>query len=432
MAKGNMLLGMTRGSVGDVNFSVVKGQQVQKRRNREPANPRTIKQCFQRARFAAAVKFYTRGNRALFKFAFENRKQVESDYNAFMRENVKIAPAISKAAFDNYEYPVIAPFIVSKGSLQPIACSFNGTQAIADFGVPTSATSITTVGALSQALVASGQYYEGDIITLLFCTSSFNGEIPGIEGIGEGNTRWNIKQFVLDSASTELIAGVAGMTFTTVDGNVALTATDGTAPLDATYTAFTVIHSRNLAGGLKCSTQEITLNDAALLVYEQTQIETYKEAVAASWKTAGAVNLTPDAILQGSIALAESDIEKLTPYITSATADNWQSETLPYVIAGSGEEGPSYTIGSFITPSAEFTGANVGKFTFKSNSENITVTADAGDVPELVDGSNRSISFNLYGATPPAGAPVGEYSIRAYYEGKLFALIEWEIEEAGE
>lgn len=432
MAKGNMLLGMTRGSVGDVNFSVVKGQQVQKRRNREPANPRTIKQCYQRARFAAAVKFYTRGNRALFKFAFENKKQVESDYNAFMRENVKIAPAISKAAFDNYEYPVIAPFIVSKGSLQPIACSFNGTQAVADFGVPTSATSVTTVGALTQALVASGQYYEGDIITLLFCTSTFNGEVPGIEGIGEGNTRWNIKQFVLDSASTELLASVAGMTFTTVDGNVALTATDGTAPLDATYAAFTVIHSRNLAGGLKCSTQEIALNDAALLAYEQTQIDTYKEAVAASWKNAGAVNLTPDAILQGSIALAESDIEKFSPYITSGTAENWQSETLPFVIAGESEEGGVSTIAGFITPSAEFARAAQSKFTFRTDSDSITVQANVADIPELPDGVERGIQFHLYGTTPPAGAPVGEYSIRAYYEGKLFALIEWEITEAGE
>ena len=117
MSKGNVLLGMARGAVGDIVFSRLKGQQVARARNRQPANPRTSSQMYQRALFTDAVKFYTRGRRNLFQFAFENKKENESDYNAFMRENAKRGVVISKAAFDNYGYPALGNFIMSKAFL---------------------------------------------------------------------------------------------------------------------------------------------------------------------------------------------------------------------------------------------------------------------------------------------------------------------------
>ena len=41
MAKGNMLMGYSRGSVGDVTFARIKGQQIARARNRNPKNPKT-------------------------------------------------------------------------------------------------------------------------------------------------------------------------------------------------------------------------------------------------------------------------------------------------------------------------------------------------------------------------------------------------------
>lgn len=302
MAKGNMLLGKSRGSVGDVVFSQVKGQQVAKARNRQPANPRTLAQCFQRARFAAAVKFFTRGNQVFYKFAFEGKRQVESDYNAFMRENVRRAPAISKAAFDNYDYPVCAPFIMSKGSLAPVDVQIGEVGAVVSLGVAAPETAPTTIGDLSTLLLTNEQVQAGDIFTLVFISSAYNGTYPSIEADGTGKTAWVIKQFIVDTTSTDTIGEVTGMAYAAADGIATLTLAAGSAPLDGTLFALTCVHSRNTASGLKVSTQELVLNAAASTAYDAMQEDAYKQSVASSWKTAGKVDMQPEAILQGSIA----------------------------------------------------------------------------------------------------------------------------------
>lgn len=305
MAKGNMLLGKSRGSVGDVTFSQINGQQIAKARNRNPANPRTLKQCFQRARFAAAVKFYTRGTQALYRFAFESKRQVESDYNAFMRENVRRAPAISKAAFDNYDYPVIAPFIMSKGSLTPITNVNESGDAYMLVDLHVEGVEYTTIGQLSTALLADAAYQVGDIITIVGINSAYVGDVPSVSAEGSGKTTWEIKQLIVDPDDTATIQSVIGigMSTLTIDG-----VTYNAIPLYVNtkrFDAGVAIHSRNTAQGLKVSTQELILTDNAATAYEASQADAYKEAVAVSWKTVGAVDMEPEAILQGSIAYGQ-------------------------------------------------------------------------------------------------------------------------------
>lgn len=60
MAKGNMFLGMSRGSVGDVTFYRNRGNQVARARNRKPMNPKTEAQIIQRMILATASKAYSR------------------------------------------------------------------------------------------------------------------------------------------------------------------------------------------------------------------------------------------------------------------------------------------------------------------------------------------------------------------------------------
>lgn len=123
MAKGNMLLGYARGAVGNLVFSRVKGNEVTKARNRQPANPKTSKQVYQRAKFLNAVNFYKRGVQNLFKFAYEDKTQQESDFNAFMRHNVSRAIPVGKTSATEPLYPAISNWITSVGSL-------NGPQAV--------------------------------------------------------------------------------------------------------------------------------------------------------------------------------------------------------------------------------------------------------------------------------------------------------------
>lgn len=316
MAKGNMLMGYSRGSVGDVTFARVKGQQIARARNRNPKNPRTNKQSIQRGRFAAAVKFFTRGNQNFYKYAYENKKQIESDYNAFMRENVRRAPAISREAFNNYDYPVFAPFLMAKGSLTPFNNTIADGKVVVDLGVAAPSTLPTTVAELTAVLVENDAFKAGDIITLVTINSNFSGTYPSAAGLGEGKPQWVIKQIILDSTVNDTLADALGVAAVAQDGALVLTDVEGTTLLSGTYAAFVCVHTRNTSEGLKASTQELVLNEAAATAYDASYDATYKAAVIASWQAEGSVDAQPEAILQGSIAYKEPVADDITNYVS--------------------------------------------------------------------------------------------------------------------
>lgn len=309
MAKGNMLLGYATGSVGDLTFKRVKGQQVQVPRVRNPHNPRSAKQSIQRARFAAAVKFFTRGNTNFYKYAFENKKQVESDYNAFMRENIKRAPSISREAFDNYDYPIFAPFIMAKGTLQPLSNDIAERKVRINLGVAAPASLPVTIGDLSSVLVATEAYNAGDILTLVTISSPYNGSYPSVDAEGSGKPAWVIRQIILDTTATDTLANALGVAAQSVDGSLVLTDATGTTLLAGTLNAFVAVHSRNTSEGLKASTQELILSEAAATAYDAAFADAYKAEVILSWQRDGQVDAAPDAILQGSIAYGDQDAD---------------------------------------------------------------------------------------------------------------------------
>lgn len=242
MAKGNFLLGYARGSVGDVTFSRVKGQQVAHARNRAPANPNTIPQAMQRSLFADAVRFYTRGVQNAFKFAFERKLETESDYNAFMRLNVNRGVRIGKNP--DSMYPAIGDWLVADGSITPpikgepsastVAGDYivGGYQAggyypseyVEDDTLPeasitlgfAAASAPTTIGALSTALMAQfPQLRQGDFVTMLLVSQAFTGSIgdvfPSPSGSAEGlleDPAWSFAQFTIDEGSTASVSTI--------------------------------------------------------------------------------------------------------------------------------------------------------------------------------------------------------------------------------
>lgn len=250
MAKGNMLLGYARGAVGNLVFSRVKGNEVTKARNRQPANPKTSKQVYQRAKFLNAVNFYKRGVQNLFKFAYEDKTQQESDFNAFMRHNVSRAVPVGKNSSTESIYPAISNWITSVGSLNgpQAVIGFNGnvmdsqsasigrtyacgqynvspsvssetapleSEAIARVSILLGIGSATTFGEVCAALKA--QYpdlQEGDIVTVTMIHQIIQGigsprllypSAYGTEGF-ISSPAWKFAQFIIDSTSTVAIA----------------------------------------------------------------------------------------------------------------------------------------------------------------------------------------------------------------------------------
>lgn len=253
MSKGNMLMGYARGAVGDLVFSRVKGNQVTKARNRQPSNPKTSKQVYQRAKFINAVRFYQRGVQNLFKFAYEDKTAQESDFNAFMRHNTSRAIPVGKNASEESIYPAISNWITSFGSL-------NGPQAVTGFpttldepdflpgrtyavgqynispssaegsavlpgdpitayvALPAGGNAITTFGQLCTALKT--QYpdlMEGDIVTVTLIHQILQGIgepatlLPGTAMDGAASApAWRFAQFRIDTTSTKSIGEAFG------------------------------------------------------------------------------------------------------------------------------------------------------------------------------------------------------------------------------
>lgn len=249
-----MLMGYARGAVGDLVFSRVKGNQVTKARNRQPANPKTSKQVYQRAKFINAVRFYQRGVQNLFKFAYEDKTAQESDFNAFMRHNTSRAVPVGKTASEESYYPAISNWVTSFGTLNgpQAVIGFDGsipqdsylsgrTYAKGEFNVDPSdaegastllddvisaevsislgSTAITTFGGLCTAFKTQfPDLMEGDIVTVTHIHQILQGIgqplslLPTTTMEGAASTpAWRFAQFIIDTTSTKPINQAFGV-----------------------------------------------------------------------------------------------------------------------------------------------------------------------------------------------------------------------------
>ena len=257
MAKGNMMLGYSRGSVGDVTFSRLKGQQIAKARNRNPNNPKTKTQMMQRSLFVSATKFYQQARAEFFKFAFEDKKYHESDFNAFMRHNVKNGTNMTQEAVQAYNYPALGMWVLSKGSLQPFAQKSEGNFFKANTGivVPQDYQVPTKVGELSKTLIQSNRFQVGDMLTMVEYGFSNVGEapVPSLAPLNDDyNTYFSFKQMIINPDSTELLKKY-DMSVQVDETTHVLYITSTYEVFDERYVACCLIHSRQTANGLLVS-----------------------------------------------------------------------------------------------------------------------------------------------------------------------------------
>lgn len=299
MAQGNMLLGYARGSVGDVTFFRSGGSQRARARNRKPNNPRSSSQMTQRAKFASAVKFYKRAVSNFFRFAYQDKKGNESDYNAFMRHNIQGAPLISKTAFDKQGYPALGNWVLSYGELQPLNYIAGENGSVIE--LPNNFSSNpSNLGELSQGLIDSGFYEQGDIITVVMIDITGT-PLPTATPAGVYTTAWVTAQFRVDYNSIESLNNL-GL------GTVTVTAQSGVRMLNfASHSAFAVIVSRNTSGGLKVSRSELVYDtQTGLALFNAYTDDNYKAEVLQDWQT------SLEAILQGSLSDMAAPIARPT------------------------------------------------------------------------------------------------------------------------
>lgn len=307
MAKGNMLLGYSRGSVGDVTFYRAGGSQRQRARNRQPNNPRTAKQMTQRSKFANAVKFFKQINTGFFKYAFEDRKTNESDYNAFMRHNVVNSGYIGAQASKIADWPALGLWQLSAGSLPEIVAPFpqpagGGSSMFFDLGV-TLAGDYSTVGELSAALIngAPAIWRTGDIFTFVVYRATNAATLPTVDTSEDHRVIADYGQFILDTDDNTnlyyITANVGACNVIPSTGEDGFYLTGDDSAWSDIWTndlvGFSVIHSRNSAGGLLVSSSTMVYNKRELPLLAMDDSGAYYNAVIADWQAAA------DAILQG-------------------------------------------------------------------------------------------------------------------------------------
>lgn len=281
------------GSVGNETYSVVKGQNVVREKPAQVANPRTYAQMEQRSIFVDAVRFYEHANKNLFKFAFEDKRSYESDYNAFMRANAKNGVNISPSMSADYRFPAIGNWLLTSGSLQGVDFSITEDEFRIDLKHAASSL-VTTVGGLSAMILQNyPNLANGDIITMLHIKSSamdFSEEDLRVQYDGQEAASWNIWQFRINTSSSALLSTVnindivEGDAFATIKSDIDQDKVEGVA----------VIVSREVPGGIKVSTTSVVNN--AMAETFLTAFARNKARIIAEW------GLSDPAILQGSIA----------------------------------------------------------------------------------------------------------------------------------
>lgn len=302
MAKGNMLLGMSRGSVGDVTFYRSGGSQRARARNRKPANPMTVRQQTQRAKFANAVKFHKQVTSNFFRFAYEDKKVNESDYNAFMRHNVGNSGFIGAMASKISSWPALGLWEVTAGSLPEITVYVPVSKKFftAGFGV---SGALTTVGDLSADLIAQGDTWrEGDIFTVLLYRATGAASLPTVDTDTAHVASAGYLQFIVNSADNTALDTITAFVGD-VEFGIKVDDTDGfqvsgdgssfTNAWDNDLLQCAIIHSRNTASGLLVSTQSMVANKPQVITDALNESGTYYNAVLADWDAAA------EAVLQG-------------------------------------------------------------------------------------------------------------------------------------
>lgn len=328
MAKGNPLMGQLRGKVGDVVFSRLNGEQVSRAYNGSPANPRSDAQMYQRMILASVVSFYKHATQNFFKFAFEDKRANESDYNAFVRRNMKAAPAntdyqIKKGA------PAIGNYVMTSGSLpSPILLDWEDEETSMKPGialrVPVAAVgSAVTDGDISRALMASYGYKAGDFVTFVEISSNAiantdleiaKEERGLLQDMARYNNNWSIKQFVIDPDSTG--NGTMGGILEPVSNEASELVFNTTHTYaDTNAYGFNVNVSRKEGSKVLVSNSMLMLNSQTSQCVEMIgRSNEWKLFVAEDFSRKEGVNVRPDNIQEGSIAFEEEGLK--SPVLT--------------------------------------------------------------------------------------------------------------------
>lgn len=282
MGRKNLILGNASGKLGDVVFYRDGGEQ-RFRTRVTPANPQSMAQQSQRSRLGGVTNTF-RALKGILADSFESKAVNQSAFNAFAASALPTAPYLSKEMVsDGCALPM--PMAISKGSLPQLEGVFSSMQDdeimfdTFDMAVPNvSSTTVTTVGKLSEALIAWKP--------CMFANGAkFNIVIVNYDALAsnvEGGYKPSLKliSFVLDTASTQTLEQAFGQGAVVITPNL-ISFVLNVNTVTSVYGAFV---STDAGGdGLKVSSATAHLNEAAQTLYEGAITDAARIAAAESY-----------------------------------------------------------------------------------------------------------------------------------------------------
>lgn len=280
MAKSRNLYtrGLSQRLAGAVWFQN-KGQTLVRELPAAVSNPQTSAQMEQRAKLANLVAAYRANQFWMHWGAFQDKKETWSDYNAFVSANQSIAPIYMTKDSVAAGATVVAPYVVSSGTLPRVNCVINVDTLISDIFIDAELTinDATPVNTLTSSILASNNLLqEGDQISVIINIQQSTADVPYITA--------RAFELILDTEDTRTLAaiGLSGVfTDEILGGNHCLSV-----QLPSEQCAATIILSRETTSGLKVSSQTLVMTEA-----QETYLSTYRTSAArsASFRSYGAV-----------------------------------------------------------------------------------------------------------------------------------------------
>lgn len=262
------ILKKTKGSAGTLTFRDLNGQTVVSEKITKTTNPRTFAQMRRRVTLANLVSTYRLMQQSNLK-GFEFKKRTQSDYNKFVAANINSVPVYLTKMQASAQSCVAAPYLITQGSLPNIVISFDETNETYRTNVicTIALNANTTIGAFSAEVIAKNpQFKEGDQLSYISLRQVYDSatNMPFVDLYRS--------DVILDPTSTDLLWETAGsIGFTNVNNFVGHS-------LATMQGAFAWVHSRNVSGTLRVSTQRLIATNEILA--EFTSEEACAHAVA--------------------------------------------------------------------------------------------------------------------------------------------------------
>lgn len=302
----NIISTRISGNVGAMNFRQRAGEVVVAERvytNASKGDGATESQRTHRSRLANIVNFY-RIILELEKKAWANKQGGQSDFNMFAKYNLANSPIFLTKQEASLGAAVIAPYKVSMGALEPLACSYvagvfkSGVALGADFAIAEA-----TIGSLADAIIANNPDWKyGDKLSIAILTGvmrSLNeATIPVV----------NVKylELTLNAGDTTLLADVPNFTALGAAKDA-----DNIFVLNNGASAGVAVHSREVNSALLASEQFIDMNPEQMSIYRTYSGDAQKQKAMDSYGYKPDVLLTP---------YSEVEVQVIAPaFVTGVT-----------------------------------------------------------------------------------------------------------------